>query len=323
MNHLDAIEAVLKGTGVPMSCKEIAAEVIQQGLIADYGKTLDASFNRDLNQGIAKGDGRFVKVSPGRFALVGGVAESARGKGRRVKLTSDAGLKGCEGKQSKQISTKGFVYILRDSYHRNCVKIGKTSGSLEKRIRQLQTGNPWIREYVSLETSRYDDVERFLHNVIKLISKNRQVETSEFYRFDPEDAKAILMEFERLLPPRDFRIVEAESAASGSGDRHQTKKRFFRPRRDVLFCVSRGADAKGYRDTDGFVVLAGSRICLDPAKSFVACKCEVGMREKFLKDGTIVGDKLTRDVKCSSISSAARLVMAVSANGKREWKQTH
>ena len=44
MNHLDAIAEVLKSVNAPMSCKDLADEVIRWGLITEYGKTLHASF---------------------------------------------------------------------------------------------------------------------------------------------------------------------------------------------------------------------------------------------------------------------------------------
>ena len=92
------------------------------------------------------------------------------------------------------------------------------------------------------------------------------------------------------------------------------------PERQTLRCTSRGADATGYATDDGFVVMKGSWLSLQTTTSFVTCKQEVKMREAFLKDGTIVGDRLTRDVPCPSISSAAKFVMGASANGKKEWK---
>ena len=84
--------------------------------------------------------------------------------------------------------------------------------------------------------------------------------------------------------------------------------------------MSRGTDATGYATDDGFVVIKGSRISLQTTTSFKTCKQEVKMRETLLKDGTIVDDRLTRDVICPSISSAAKFVMGASANGKKEWK---
>lgn len=39
-------------------------------------------------------------------------------------------------------NTKGFVYIFSDTLNEGVFKIGVTKGSLEKRIKKLQTGNP-------------------------------------------------------------------------------------------------------------------------------------------------------------------------------------
>lgn len=92
------------------------------------------------------------------------------------------------------------------------------------------------------------------------------------------------------------------------------------PGRKILRCASRGSDATGYATDDGFVVIKGSRLSLQTTTSFKTCKQEVKMREMLLKDGSILGDRLTRDVICPSISSAAKFVMGTSANGKKEWK---
>ena len=37
---------------------------------------------------------------------------------------------------------KGYVYIFSDSYNEGVFKIGVTKGTLERRIKKLQTGNP-------------------------------------------------------------------------------------------------------------------------------------------------------------------------------------
>jgi len=198
MTYLDAAEAVLRVVGRPLRSDEITRIAIEKGYLPATGKTPEASMRAGFIMHINKGGTRFVRVSPGVYGLSESVATPTL-------MT--------RGRQRAK-SSSGFVYILRDDHCKKCVKIGKTGGSLQKRLRTLQTGNPWIKEYVTLETSRYEDVERFLHNVIKLISRGKQVGTSEFYRFDPEDAKSILMEFERILPKDDFKLTVYDDAVS-------------------------------------------------------------------------------------------------------------
>lgn len=56
----------------------------------------------------------------------------------------------------------GYVYLLCDGEK---FKIGMTRGKIEKRITELQTGNPneiWIRSYY--ETMYPSKIEKMLHN---------------------------------------------------------------------------------------------------------------------------------------------------------------
>ena len=89
----------------------------------------------------------------------------------------------------------GFVYILCDDHSKHVVKIGKASKDVEKRVRALQTGNPWIREFITVESSKWNEIEKAVHHIIRAIAHNKQVGTSEFFRIEPEEAKKILLEF--------------------------------------------------------------------------------------------------------------------------------
>ena len=60
----------------------------------------------------------------------------------------------------------GFVYLICDGEH---FKIGVTTGTLEKRLKQLQTGNPnelWISK--SYKTDTPFKVEQMLHIKFKI-----------------------------------------------------------------------------------------------------------------------------------------------------------
>lgn len=347
MKLIDVVYEVLKDSAAPMGGEEIERVIRERRLFETKGKTLHASIGSALYTDMSKlGAGsRFVKCGKGRFALKGSAAsklqpELALSVGHSVPnsapdLQADKVSQIRCGKKDdmKKRGDKGFVYILRDDHCKKCVKIGKTSGSLENRLRQLQTGNPWIREYVTLETSRYDDVERFLHNVIKLISKGKQVGTSEFYRFDPEDAKAILMEFKRLLPAEDFRLIENENAVSKAraGRRRNEKTgqtESVKPVRNasansgrkMFFCTASGSDAKGVESTDGFVVLLGSRLAkIQPSMAKYAKSVYV-RRVQLEKEGVIVAGILKRPEPFSSPSAAACFVSGRNADGLHDWR---
>ena len=67
---------------------------------------------------------------------------------------------------------KGFVYILKDSHFRRGVKIGRAK-DVDKRMRPMLTANPWLSVYIKVETSKWIELEKAVHNVIKLVAKTR------------------------------------------------------------------------------------------------------------------------------------------------------
>ena len=75
---------------------------------------------------------------------------------------------------------KGFVYILKDSHFKHGVKIGRAQ-DVDKRMRPMLTANPWLSVYIKVETSKWKELEKAVHNVIKLVAKTKQVKNSEFY----------------------------------------------------------------------------------------------------------------------------------------------
>lgn len=60
----------------------------------------------------------------------------------------------------------GAVYLLY-SEHQKLYKIGITSGSVAKRVKQLRTGDPSIKEVTSIRTLFYRQLEKQLHTLLK------------------------------------------------------------------------------------------------------------------------------------------------------------
>lgn len=100
---------------------------------------------------------------------------------------------------------KGFVYILKDSHFKRGVKIGRAQ-DVDKRMRPMLTANPWLSVYIKVETSKWKELEKAVHNVIKLVAKTKQVKNSEFYLIEPEKAKKIMLELAPLFDKDDFTI---------------------------------------------------------------------------------------------------------------------
>jgi hypothetical protein len=85
---------------------------------------------------------------------------------------------------------------------------------------------------------------------------------------------------------------------------------------------ARGADGRGKRTSDGFVVFAGSQVAVDTVPSFP--KGFNALRDELIDNGIIIKKDealvLVSDYLFSSPSAAAAVIMGRSANGLIEWK---
>lgn len=93
----------------------------------------------------------------------------------------------------------GYVYILTNpSFKDDIVKIGKTSCTVEKRMKELQTtGVPTpFEKYASIKTKKYQEVERFMHHCLEgcRVNNNR-----EFFSISREKAFSFMQEIAELL----------------------------------------------------------------------------------------------------------------------------
>ena len=97
----------------------------------------------------------------------------------------------------------GYVYILTNpSFKDDIVKIGLTSGTVEKRMKELQTtGVPTpFEKYASIKTSKFKEVESFMHHSLSLLSEGCRVnDNREFFRISPEKALSFMLEVAELL----------------------------------------------------------------------------------------------------------------------------
>src|SRR3989442_7008755 len=77
----------------------------------------------------------------------------------------------------------------------------------------------------------------------------------------------------------------------------------------TLFCRMKGAEARGHRTPDGFVVLQGSTAVLQERKASEKWPHVIALRNKLIGDGTLIQKdgfyRFTRDVEVSSPSAAA------------------
>jgi hypothetical protein len=135
------------------------------------------------------------------------------------------------------------------------------------------------------------------------ISESDQAEMEEFIEY-----------IKILINTMGFKVFEPLIKADSSS---QGEEYFF-------VKGARGADGRGKRTSDGFVVFAGSQVAVDTVPSFP--KGFNALREELIDNEIIVkkGDAmiLASDYLFSSPSTAAAVIMGRSANGLIEWKNT-
>ena len=130
---------------------------------------------------------------------------------------------------------------------------------------------------------------------------------------DRADMEAFLSYIRQLLPVlgSDLLIPVAQPAAKPQAG-------------GLLFCRRRGAEGRGYRTPDGFVVLKGSTAVLQELEATKKWPASIAARKQLIVDGTLTRKDgfyvFTRDAQFSSPSAAAAAIEGGSANGLKDWK---
>jgi hypothetical protein len=92
----------------------------------------------------------------------------------------------------------------------------------------------------------------------------------------------------------------------------------------VLLCRNKGAEARGQRTANGFVVFRGSTAVLVERPSAENYPYVTAQRKQLLADGTLVEKDgflaFTKDSEFTSPSAAAVVIHGGSANGMIAWK---
>lgn len=92
----------------------------------------------------------------------------------------------------------------------------------------------------------------------------------------------------------------------------------------ILFCRNKGAEARGQRTPNGFVVFQGSTAVLQHRPSADTYPYVVAQRKQLIADGTLISKVgflvFAKDAEFSSPSAAAAVIHGGSANGLIAWK---
>jgi hypothetical protein len=143
--------------------------------------------------------------------------------------------------------------------------------------------------------------------------EQNQAGGSKLPESDRADMEVFLSRIQQLLPVlgSDLLIPIAQASAKP-------------PPGGVLFCRIKGAEARGQRTADGFVVFRDSTAVLEERPSTESYPYVVAQRKQLIADGTLVQKNgllvFTKDVEFSSPSAAAVVIHGGSANGLTAWK---
>ena len=194
---------------------------------------------------------------------------------------------------------------------------------IRERLKQHKTKEFWISAivFVSKDENLTKAHVRYLESrllteatqVARFTLEQNQAGGSRLPESDREDMEVFLFRIRQLLPVlgSDILIPIAQPAAKQQSG-------------GTLLCRMKGAEARGHRTPDGFVVLHGSTAVLEERKSGHRWPNVVALRKQFICDGTLVSKDgfylFTRDTQFSSPSAAAAVVEGGSANGLIEWR---
>ncbi len=99
---------------------------------------------------------------------------------------------------TQDTSSIGYVYILA-SGRENVFKIGRTKGSVEKRIKALNTGNPSpLVLFDIIETPEPSVCEMYLHQLLRT-SRFREGGGTEFFTSTPDHLREVLRKTREFL----------------------------------------------------------------------------------------------------------------------------
>lgn len=194
---------------------------------------------------------------------------------------------------------------------------------IRERLKQHKTKEFWISAivFVSKDENLTKAHVRYLESrllaeaaeIDRFTLEQNQAGGSRLPESDREDMEVFLSRIRQLLPVlgSDLLIPVAQPAAKPQSG-------------GLLLCRRKGAEARGHRTPDGFVVLRGSTAVLQERKSAESWPATIATRKQLIADGTLIQKdgfyEFVRDVQFSSPSAAAAVIEGGSANGLVEWK---
>lgn len=194
---------------------------------------------------------------------------------------------------------------------------------IRERLKQHKTKEFWISAivFVSKDENLTKAHVRYLENRVlteaaqvgRCTLEQNQPGGAKLPESDCEDMEVFLSHIRQLLPVlgSDLLIPVGQPAA-----KQQTG--------GILFCRMKGAEGRGRRTPDGFVVFRGSTAVLQERESAKKYPYVLTLRNQLIANGTLVKKdgfyEFTKDTEFSSPSAAAAVIEGGSANGLIEWR---
>jgi len=194
---------------------------------------------------------------------------------------------------------------------------------IRDRLKQHKTKEFWVSAivFVSKDENLTKAHVRYLESRLlteaaqigRFTLEQNQAGGSKLPESDREDMEVFLARIRQLLPVLGSDILapitQSTAKAQPGG---------------VLFCRIKGAEARGQRTANGFVIFHGSTAVLEERPSAESYPYVVAKRNQLITDGTLIKKDdflvFTKDAEFSSPSAAAVAIHGGSANGLTAWK---
>jgi hypothetical protein len=220
---------------------------------------------------------------------------------------------------------KAGVYILLGSHPQTNAPLAYIGEAevIRERLKQHKTKEFWVSAivFISKDENLTKAHVRYLEN--RLLGEAAQINRftldqnqsggAKLPESDREDMEVFLTRIRQLLPVLGSDILTpiAHTAAQAQPG-------------SILVSRVKGAEARGQRTANGFVVFQGSTAVSKERPSADSYPYVLTQRKQLITDGTLVAKNgllvFTKDTEFSSPSAAAAVIHGGSANGLIAWK---
>jgi hypothetical protein len=224
----------------------------------------------------------------------------------------------------EELDKAGVYMLIGNDPHTNAPRayIGEAE-VIRERLKQHRTKEFWVSAivFVSKDENLTKAHVRYLESrllaeaakVNRFTLEQNQAGGSKLPESDREDREVFLTRIRQLLPVLGSDILApiAQPAAKAQPG-------------GVLFCRIKGAEGRGQRTVNGFVIFRGSTAVLEERPSAENYPYVIAQRKQLIAEGVLTEKDgflvFTRDAEFSSPSAAAAVIHGGSANGLIAWK---